>query len=350
VEERYITLDAYRGAVMVLLVSGGFGLVPLASHPSDVRLPTWFNHAAWQGVLLWDLVLPAFLFMAGVAMAFALARRRELGATSQQICRHAASRSLELILLSQILEWMATGKLQFQLYAALSQIALAYLFAFLIVQLKFRGQAVGAALVLAGYGALFVLFPGPDGGFSRTQNIGTVIDRVVFGHSYADSYVTISFIGATVTTVFGAWTGALLRSRRTPAEKAKILGVAAVAGLAGGKALALVNPMIKRLWTPSFTLYTAGWALLIMLVFILMIDVWGRRRWAFPFVVVGRNSLLVYSVALGVGGWIDRSLGVSTGQFKSGCALFPVAGACAFLCLLWLLCYMLHRGKIYIRF
>jgi predicted acyltransferase len=196
---------------------------------------------------------------------------------------------------------------------------------------------------------LFVLFPGPDGAFSRTQNIGAVIDRVILGHNYADSYVTISFIGATVTTVFGAWTGAMLRTQKTPAEKAKILGVAAVAGLAGGKALSLVNPMIKRLWTLSFTLYSAGWVLLIMLVFVLIIDVGGRKRWAFPFVVVGMNSLLVFSIAAGLGVWIERSLGVSTGQFRFGTALFPVAGSCAFLCLLWLLCYVLHRGKIYIK-
>ena len=144
VEERSITLDAYWGAMMVLVVSGGFGLAPLASHPGDVRIPTWFNHATWEGVLLWDLALPAFLFMVGVAMAFALAQRRERGASSPELWRHVASRSLKLILLSQILEWMASGRLQFQLYHALSQIALAYFFAFLIVQLKFRWQAVAA--------------------------------------------------------------------------------------------------------------------------------------------------------------------------------------------------------------
>jgi predicted acyltransferase len=349
VEERYITLDAYRGAVMVLIVSGGFGLAPLASHPGDLRIPTWFNHAAWEGVLLWDLALPAFMFMAGVAMPFALARRRELGASAQQLWGHVAFRSLRLILLSQILEWMATGKLQFQLYHALSQIALAYFFAFLIVQLKFRWQAVATALLLGGDWTLFVLFPGRDGAFSRTQNIAAVIDRVILGHNYPDYYVTLSFIGATVTTVFGAWTGALLRTRRTPAKKAKILAAFAVAGLAGGKALSLVNPMIKRLWTPSFTLYSAGWALLVMLVFVLMIDVWGRKGWAFPLVVVGKNSLLVYSVGTGLGAWIDRSIGVSSGRFRFGGPLFPVGGSCAFLCLLWFLCYVLYRGKIYIK-
>jgi predicted acyltransferase len=349
VEERYTALDAYRGAVMVLVVSGGFGLVPLASHPGDVRIPTWFNHAVWEGVLLWDLALPAFLFIAGVAMAFALARRRAIGASSQELCRHVASRSLKLILLSQILNWIATGKLQFQLHHALSQIALAYFFAFLIVQLKFRWQAVAAALILAGDWALFVLFPGPEGAFSRTQNIAAVIDRAVLGHNYADAYVTISFIGATVTMVFGAWTGGLLRTQRMAAEKAKVLAVAAIAGLAGGKALSLVNPMIKRLWTPSFTLYSAGWALLIMLFFILMIDVWGCKRWAFPLAVIGMNSLLVYSVGTGLGGWIDRSLGVSAGQFRFASPIFLVAGSCGFLCLLWFFCYALYRGKIYVK-
>jgi predicted acyltransferase len=300
-------------------------------------------------VLLWDLALPAFLFMAGVALTFALARRRAIGANSQRLCRHVASRALMLILLSQILDWMATGKLQFQLHHALSQIALAYLFAFLIVQLKFRWQAVAAALILAGDWALFVLFPGPDGAFSRTGNIGAVIDRVMLGHNYADAYVTISFIGATVTTLFGAWTGGLLRTQRIATEKSKILAVAAIAGLAGGKALSLVNPMIKRLWTPSFTLYSAGWALLIMLFFVLIIDVWGGKRWTFPLAVIGMNSLLVYSVAAGVGAWIDRSLGVSSGQLRSGSPIFLVAGACAFLCLLWFLCYVLYRRKIYVK-
>jgi predicted acyltransferase len=349
VEERYLTLDAYRGAVIVLVVSGGFGLAPLAARPGDVRIHTWFNHAAWEGVLLWDLALPAFLFMAGVALAFTLARRRAIGAGFQQLSSHAAGRSLKLILLSQILYWMGSGKLELQLQQALSQIALAYFFAFLIVQLKFRWQALAAALILAADWLLFVLFPGPDGAFSRTGNIAAVIDRAILGHNYADAYVTISFVGATVTTVFGAWTGALLRTPRRPAEKAKILAAAALAGLVGGKALSLVNPMIKRLWTPSFTLYSAGWVLLILLLFILIIDVWDRKRWAFPLAVVGMNSLLVFSVGVGPGGWIDRSLGISTGQFRFGSPIFPVAGSCAFVCLLWFLCYALYRRKIFIK-
>lgn len=349
VEHRCVALDAYRGLVMILLISGGFGLAALIPHPSYVRVPSWFNHAPWEGVLLWDLTLPAFLFMVGVAMPFALAQRKERGASSQQIWWHVASRSLKLILLGQILEWMAKGELHFQLYTALCQIAFAYFLAFLIVQFRFRWQAVTAGLILAGYWGLFISFPGLDGAFSQTQNIGAVIDRAILGHNYPDYNVTISFIGSTVTTLFGAWTGALLRTQRTPAEKARILAVAAGAGLVSGKALSLVNPMIKRLWTTSFTLYSAGWVLLIMLAFILLIDVRGYKRWAFPFVVVGMNSILVYAIGEGLGGWIDRSLGVLTGEFKFGSALVPVAGSCAFLFFLWFLCYGLYRRKICVK-
>jgi predicted acyltransferase len=334
---------------MILLLSGGFGLAALIPQPGYGRIARWFNHAFWEGVLLWDLVLPAFVFMVGVAMPFALARRKELGANFSQILRHVSWRSLKLILLSQILEWIARGKLQFQLHTALSQIAFTYFLTFLIVQLRFRWQAMVAGLILAGHWALFVLFPGPDGAFSRMQNIGAVIDRALFGYNDPDGYVMIHFLGSTVTCLFGVWTGALLRTQRTPAEKAKVLALAAGAGLVGGKALALVNPMIKRLWTASFTLYSAGWVLLIMLLFILLIDVWGKKKWAFPFVVVGMNSIFVYSVGAGLGGWVDRSLGVSVGKLTCESALLPVAGSCAYLLFLWCLCYWLYRRKLFIK-
>jgi hypothetical protein len=80
-----------------------------------------------------------------------------------------------------------------------------------------------------------------------------------------------------------------------------------------------------------------------------MIDVWGRKRWAFPLAVVGMNSLLVYSLAAGPGAWVDRSLGVSTGQFRYESPTFLVAGSCAFLCLLWFLCYTLYWNKICVK-
>ncbi len=334
---------------MILLASGGFGLAALTHHPTLARVASWFDHVPWEGAVFWDLVQPAFMFMVGVAMPFALGRRKESGASFRQILGHVAIRSLKLILLSQILMCIEEGRLHFQLINVLSQIAFTYFFAFLILQLKFRWQVLAAGLTLAGHWALFVLFPGPDGPFSKTENIGAVIDRTLIGYNYSDYYVTINFISSTVTTLFGAWTGALLRSPRGRAEKLKVLAVIAVAALAGGAALSQVNPMIKRLWTASFTLYSAGWVLLILLAFILLIDVGGCKKLAFPMVVVGMNSIFMYSISEVFGGLADRWLGVSAGSIQFNGALVPVAGACATLSVFWFMCYGLYRRKIFIK-
>ena len=105
IEHRYVALDAYRGIVMILLASGGFGLAALAHHPTLGHFAERFGHVTWEGTVLWDLVQPAFMFMVGVAMPFALARRHARGDSFPQTLRHIAARSLRLILFSQILEY-----------------------------------------------------------------------------------------------------------------------------------------------------------------------------------------------------------------------------------------------------
>ncbi len=347
--QRYVALDAYRGFVMILLASGGFGFAVLAHHPTFGRIAAWFDHVRWEGAVFWDLVQPAFMFIVGVAMPFGLGHRKEQGASLRQNLRHVAARSFKLILLSQILMWTEAGRFHFQLINVLSQIAFTYFLCFLIMQLKLRWQVLAAGLILAGHWALFVLFPGPDGAFSKTENIGAVIDRAIMGYNYSGHYVTINFVSCTVTTLFGAWTGTLLRTQKPLADKLKILATAAFAALAGALALSLVIPMIKRLWTASFALYSTGWVLLMFVASIMLIDVLGYRKLAFPLVVVGMNSIIMYSISEGLGGWLDRSLGVSAGRFQFNSALTPIAGACATLLVLWTLCYCLYRRKIFIK-
>jgi len=348
-EQRYVALDAYRGFIMILLASGGFGFAALTHHPTYGRIAVWFDHVPWEGSVFWDLVQPAFIFIVGMAMPFALGGWKDRGAGFRQVLERVVLRSMKLILLSQLLEWMATGKLEFQLINVLSQIAFAYFLCFLIMQLRFHWQALVAAVILAGHWLLFVWFPGPDGPFSKTQNIGAVIDRAILGRNDPDYYVTINCISSTVTTMFGVWTGALLRSQRSRAGKLAILTLAALGGLAGGKTLSLVNPMIKRLWTASFTIYSAGWVLLMMVAFVLLIDIGGYKKLTFPLVVVGMNSILVYSMSEGIGGWIDRTLGVSSGEFRFRSALVPIAGSCATSLAFWCLCYWLYRRKIFLK-
>ncbi len=346
---RYVALDAYRGFIMVMLASGAFGFGALQNHPTYGRIAAWFDHVEWTGAVFWDLIQPAFMFMVGVAMPFALARRAARGATARQDLGHVASRALKLILLSQVLIIVSGQRIHFQLINVLSQIAFTYFFTYLIIQMRFRWQALTAALLLVFHSALFFIFPGPEGVFARTGNIGAVIDKTLLGYNYEDYYVTINFISSTVTTLFGAWTGALLLSQRPRAAKLKILATATVAAFASGLALSVVIPNVKKLWTASWTLYSTGWVLLMMLTFVLLVDVLGFRKPFFPLVVVGMNSIFIYSLGFLLRGPVNHWLQPFTGGFKFIGALAPVAQSCAVLAVFWCLCYWLYRHIIFIK-
>ena len=178
---------------MIMLASDAFGFGALQHDPHWSRVASWFDHVPWTGAVFWDLIQPSFMFMVGVAMPFALARRRELGATPKQDLQHVAVRALKLILLSQILIIVAEG-LRFQLINVLSQIAFTYFLTYLILQLEFRWQVAAAAGLLVFHSGLFFLFPGPHGAFSPLGNIGQRIDKALLGYNYEDHYVTINFI------------------------------------------------------------------------------------------------------------------------------------------------------------
>src|SRR5262249_50753548 len=160
---------------------------------------------------------------------------------------------------------------------------------------------------------LFVAFPGTEGPFlSKTTNIGAVIDTFVFGRMNPGYWTNINFITSTATTLFGVWTGQLLQSRKTDREKMRIILVAAVASLALGWIIHSWNPIIKRICTSSFTLYSTGWVLLMLLAFFWVVEVKGYRKWTFPLIVVGANSIFIYSLEEVLRGWVNRAVGVFT--------------------------------------
>jgi predicted acyltransferase len=336
---------------MMILVSGGFGLAELVRRrPEFTGIANQFEHMPWEWIAFWDLIQPAFMFMVGVAMPFALARRVEQGATSRDLFWHVVTRSFRLILVSQILISIGEGRMSFQLINVLAQIGITYFLCYLIMQLKFRWQAAIAFLILAGYWALFAAFPGTEGPFmSKKTNIGAVIDKWVFGHPNSDDWTTINFLTSTVTTLFGVWTGRLLQSNRSHAAKMRILAISAAVCLAVGWMIHPWNPIIKRICTTSFTIYSTGWVVLMLLAFYWIVEVKGYRKWTFPLVVIGANSIFIYSVHQVLQGWLDRAVGVFTLRFEFFGDFAPVFQACAVLLVLWYLCYWLYQRKIFFK-
>lgn len=348
---RLMSLDAYRGFIMLLLVSEGFGFSALAGYPGWAWLARQVDHATWEGCTFWDLIQPAFTFMVGVAMPLAFAKREAQGARFGDLFRHVAWRAVVLIVLSNVLSNFNSGRPRplLQFINVLCQIAFGYFLCFLITRLRFRWQALVALAMIAGYWGLFAAFPGPDGAFSRTGNIGAVIDKAVLGYNYSGYYTTINFIGNAVTILFGCWTGALLMRPGTHTEKLRTLGIAAIAGLAAGLILTPFNPMVKRLWTPSFTFFSAGWVILMLMAFYWLVEAKGCRRWTFPFLVFGMNSIFIYSFGQVLHGWLYRGLGVFTGHFWYFGELGAIPQNICTLAVMWYLCYWLYQRKIYIK-
>jgi predicted acyltransferase len=347
--QRFLPLDAFRGLIMILLVSSGFGFGALSQYPQYHAIAVQFEHVPWVGTTFYDVILPAFVFMVGMSMSYSLGNRTAQGATFRQGLRHVAMRSLRLMALSQILISIIANRLHFQMHNVLTHIAVAYLLCFLIMQLKFPYQVVTAAALLVVYSSLFFLFPGQDGAFSKTDNITAVIDRALMGYNYEGWTTNLGIVPHTVIALFGMWAGNLLRSGRSRSAQLKILAIAMVGAFAGGLGLSPFIPIIPKIATASYVFYTTGWVLVMFLALYLVIDLARYRKWAFPLTVVGSNAIFIYSILMVLHDWLDRSVAVFTGHFVFLGTFAPVAESCTVLLVMWYLCYWLYQRKIFLR-
>ncbi len=346
--KRLISLDAFRGFIMITLAARGFGLASLEGDPNFGWLAAQFRHVEWEGMVFWDLIQPAFMFMVGLSMPFAFRNRTARGASSGELTKHMLWRVFWLLALSQIFISIGRGALNFQLINVLAQIALTYLVCFWIMKLPFRGQAIAAALILAGHWALFALFPGSEGAFSKADNVGAVIDGFL-GLNYSGYYVTINFVSSTVTTLAGVWAGYLMIGEHTHRYRMKVLAVAIAACFLAGFALEPFNPMVKRIWTASFTFASTGWVLLMLLGFYWLVEIKGFKKVTFPLVVVGMNSIFIYGVHMILHGWLDRAVGVFTFGYDFLGTWADVAQTCTVFLVIWYLCYWLYQRRIFLR-
>lgn len=177
-----------------------------------------------------------------------------------------------------------------------------------------------------------------------------MIDLNILGYNYSGYYTTINFIGNAVTILFGCWAGLLLRTRRSHTEKLRILGACSAAAIALGLALQPLSPMVKRLWTGSFTFFSAGWVILMLMVFYWVVEVRQARRWAFPFLVLGMNSIFVYMLGeIAIRDWLDRGLANFTGDFKVLGQFGAIPQQVLVLAVLWYVCYWLHERNIFFK-
>lgn len=407
---RLISLDAYRGFIMVMLAANGFGIARLAQLPEDA--PIWqvldydiwqvigfnFEHPEWVsqfnlvGVSFWDLIQPAFMFMVGVAMPYSYARRQSLGHSGIRQFGHAVWRAVVLVLMGVFLQSQRTDHTNWIFVNVLSQIGLGYLVLYLLAPRKAVVQGIAFAAILIGYWMYFESYTPPadydyaavkategtvfhDGfaSWSKNANAGFQFDQwflhlfpLATGESTVNGggYLTLNFIPSIATMLLGAFCGQVLRSERKPWDKFWIL----MMGGASCMLLGLVAgwfacPIVKRIWTPSWVLFSGAWVVWMLAGFYLVLDLWGRwvtpLRWlAFPLVVVGMNSIVMYMMGQLIRPWTTRMCLTHFGSYLE-MAFGPTLLAddmygriaeptLAFL-VFWLIVYWLYRHKIFVR-
>lgn len=393
--QRLVSLDAYRGLIMVALAFNGFGLYQTATLHRQAQGDTllWralryqFSHTEWTGCSFWDLIQPSFMFMVGTAMAFSYARRRQAGQSWPRMLGHAAWRSVVLVLLGVFLMSSGAPQTNWTFVNVLTQIGLGYVFLFLLWGRPPAVQALTAAIILGSTWLLYQQYPhagidvargAPEVGVSqhwaqryladvppawhKNANVGHAVDldflnlfprREPFRFNEG-GYQTLNFLPSLATMLFGLMCGELLRSARSARFKLQALVLAGLAGLVVGQALDLAEicPLVKRIWTPAWALFSTGWCCLILAAFYAVVDVLGYRRWAFPLVVVGLNSIAIYCMGMTLRGWTARMLQTHLGPevFRVFGPLWePTVQTVLVGLVFWVACWWMYRQRIFIR-
>ncbi len=403
---RLVSLDAYRGFVMLAMASSGLGFAAVAKEFPDSGLWKFLagqtDHVAWQGLAFWDLIQPSFMFIVGVAMPWAYANRMAKGQGWWSQFGHAVARSLVLIALGVFLSSNGSRQTNWTFVNVLTQIGLGYTFVFLILGWKPGWQWVAAIAVLVGYWAFFAFWPLPgEGGtwpvtptfaslaehWAKNANAASDFDHWFLnllpypdGSGFKENgggYATLNFIPSIATAIFGVLVGQFLKPesvgkrKLTPQavaiRKVATMGIAGVVGIVLGTVLDhTICPSVKRIWSPSWVVVSTGWACVLMAGFYAVVDVWGWRRWAFPLVVVGANSIVMYVMAQLIRPWVKGTLrthgttlshvlGPSLGpKVERSGTLFagpygPIYEGTAILLVLWLICLWLYRRRIFVR-
>lgn len=386
---RVLSIDAFRGFVMTLMV----GEVMRLPHIAELLPQSVFwgfvgfntEHVEWQGASLHDLIQPGFSFLVGASLPFSLANRRAKGDSFRSMLAHAARRSLILIFLGVFLRSIGHSQTYFTFEDTLSQIGLGYLFLFLLGFVSVRAQVIALAAILIGYGGAFALYPAPGPNFDYTSvgvpanwlhhqytgflshwnknsNLAWAFDTWFLNlfprerpFLFNDGgYATLSFIPTLGTMLLGLLAGEWLKSVRSAAVKLRGLVVAggALAVLALALQWAGICPIVKRIWTPAFTLYSGGLVLLILAAFYALMEWRGWQRWAFPLQVVGMNSIAIYIMSWTMKPFFEGVLKrhLSAGVFTIfGAAFQEAVLGFGVMLIFWVLLFWMYRRKVFLR-
>jgi heparan-alpha-glucosaminide N-acetyltransferase len=380
-------IDTYRGLVMLLMMGEVLELANVAkAYPTNIL---WkiaaFNqsHVEWTGMSLHDMIQPSFSFLVGVALPYSIASRIRKGQTFGQLLRHTIGRSFILIALGVFLRSTHATQTYFTFEDTLSQIGLGFTFLFLLYFAKPRTQWIILGCILFFYWLAWALYPIPGPNFdwnafgvrdnwphrfsgfaahwNRNANFGNWVDQWFLNlfprtQPYVynpGGYLTISFIPTLGTMILGLIAGRWLKGSapQIPFRKMIITGVVCVA-IAVVLHYTGICPIVKKVWTPAWVLFSGGICFLALAGFSWLIDVKQNTKYAFPLIVIGRNSITAYVLADLCRNFFEQSLYIHLGhkpfQFF-GNQLEPLIVGITLLTIYWLILLWMYRRSLFLR-
>jgi predicted acyltransferase len=382
-------VDVYRGFVMLLMMAEVLQFARVsAALPTSLfwKVLAWNQtHSEWFGCSLHDTIQPSFSFLVGVALPYSIASRLAKGGTFWKLFAHALWRSLLLVALGVFLRSMSHSQTYFTFEDTLSQIGFGYPFLFVLGFRPPKWAWAALGVILGGYWLVWALYPLPGAGFgwqsvgvsaawnaqhnftgfaahwNKNYNLGNRFDQWLLNlfpreHAFvynSGGYLTLSFIPTLGTMIMGLVAGQWLRDA-APRIPMKRLLTAGVIGVAVGLLLhyAHICPVVKRIWTSSWTLFSGGLCFLFLAAFSWVIDVKRHRKWSFPLVVIGMNSIAAYCIAHFLENFITTSFRIHLGpnffEFL-GTGLQPLMeGATVLLCY-WLVLFWMYRRTLFLK-
>ncbi|SEW45158.1 Predicted acyltransferase [Chitinophaga sp. YR573] len=371
---RLVSLDALRGFDMFWIMSGEHIIHALAK-ATGWQIFIWMSeqlhHTVWNGITFYDMIFPLFLFISGISMPYSVQKRMQLaGVTAAfELPREEKNRlylsMLRRTLILLILGMIVNGLLAFKGYhntrfaSVLGRIGLAWFFAGMIYLNNDVGkQVLWLLLLLLGYWAMMVFIPVPGYGagvLTMDGSLESYIDRLLLPGKLHDGVHDpegiLSTIPAIGTALMGMLTGTFLRWEGfSMSKKALSLFLSGIILIALGLLWDHFFPINKRLWTSSFVVYVGGWSLLLLSFFYWIIDVAGFRRWAFPFIIIGTNSILIYMCAEGLVNFGYTADYIFGGMIRQVALVWqPVLIAVSVTSVQLIFLYLLYRNKLFLK-
>ena len=342
VYKRLESLDVLRGFDLFCLVALEGVLHPLgrAIDADWYNSFLWcFSHVEWEGFSSWDLVMPLFMFMAGVSMPFALSRYKAMP-DKWAVYRRIIKRVILLWVFGMMCQGNLLGLDPDRIYFysnTLQAIAMGYLIAamlFLHVRPAVQvGTAVGLLLVYWGVMQFVTIGSYGGGNFTPDGNLAEWIDRTVLGR-FRD--------GATVENGVVVFSESY---RYTWILSSLNFGVTVLTGVFAGH---ILKSVIKKIWTSSMVLVSSGYCFLLMGLFYYWIDYRGRRKHITWLKVYGMNSIVAYMLANVVSfRCIGTSLFHGLEQYIGN--YYPVLIAASNALIIYVILWLLYKRNIFLK-